>query len=245
MLRRAARHVTLVSMNLEPRSSSYDSERGQRGPGGPEPHERTASHETARGPAEAIPADRDLLRRMASRDEAALGELYDRWSTLVHSVVIRIVKDTEEAEETVEATFWQAWRQAARYEDSRGAVSTWLTTIARSRALDRVRARLRVREESLSRFGAEEIDSVADTSSTGHDPHSSAEATERHEIVVAAMATLPAEQRETIELAYFGGLSQSEIAERMGQPLGTVKTRVRLALEKLRERLSLFTEGAL
>lgn len=181
---------------------------------------------------------------MASGDEAALGELYDRWSTLVHSLVIRIVKDAEEAEETVEATFWQAWRQAARYEESRGAVSTWLTTIARSRALDRVRARTRVLEQSLSRFG-EEIDSVADTSSTGRDPHSSAEASERRDIVVAAIATLPAEQRETIELAYFGGLSQSEIAERTGQPLGTVKTRARLALDKLRERLSQFSEGVL
>lgn len=243
MLRHVGQNVTLVSMNLEPRSSSYDSERGQRGLSGPEPRERTASHEATRGLG-VIPADRDLLRRMASGDEAALGELYDRWSTLVHSLVIRIVKDAEEAEETVEATFWQAWRQAARYEESRGAVSTWLTTIARSRALDRVRARLRVREESLSRSGAE-IDSVADTSSTGHDPHSSAEASERRDIVVAAIATLPPEQRETIELAYFGGLSQSEIAERTGQPLGTVKTRARLALDKLRERLSQFSEEVL
>ncbi|MFN2399290.1 MAG: sigma-70 family RNA polymerase sigma factor [Gemmatimonadaceae bacterium] len=230
-------------MNLEPRSSSYDSKSGQRGPRGPEPQERTASHAASGGPG-VIPADRDLLRRMVSGDEGALGELYDRWSTLVHSLVIRIVKDAEEAEETVEATFWQAWRQAARYDESRGAVSTWLTTIARSRALDRVRARSRVPEQSISRFG-EEIDSVPDTSSMSHDPHANAEASERRDIVVAAMATLPVEQRETIELAYFSGLSQSEIAERTGQPLGTVKTRARLALDKLRERLSQFSEGVL
>ncbi|HEX5727124.1 MAG TPA: sigma factor, partial [Longimicrobiaceae bacterium] len=82
--------------------------------------------------------DPDLLRRMAAGDEAALGVLYDRWSALLHSVIVRIVGDRDDAEEALEETFWQAWRQAGRYEPSRGAASTWLAMIARTRAVDRV-----------------------------------------------------------------------------------------------------------
>lgn len=187
-------------------------------------------------------ADHDLLRRMAAGEEGALGALYDRWAPLVHSVVMHILKDAHEAEETVEAAFWQAWRQASRYDVSRGTVSTWLTTIARSRALDRIRARNRIREESWSRFDPRQISALADAPAPGHDPLAGAESAERREIVIAAIQTLPQEQRETIEMAYFGGLSQSEIAARMGQPLGTVKTRARLAFEKLRERLQALQE---
>jgi len=92
-------------------------------------------------------ADLELVRRMAAGDEAALGTLYDRYSPLLHSVALRIVGDADDAEEVLEDTFWQAWRQAGRYEETRGGISTWLVMIARSRAVDRVRARRRFREE--------------------------------------------------------------------------------------------------
>src|SRR6185295_9329123 len=96
----------------------------------------------------AVPgADLELVRRMAAGDESALGTLYDRYSPLLHSVALRIVGDADDAEEVLEDTFWQAWRQAGRYEEARGGLSTWLVMIARSRAVDRVRARRRFREE--------------------------------------------------------------------------------------------------
>ena len=184
-------------------------------------------------------ADRELVRRMAAGDESALGTLYDRYSPLLHSVARRIVGDPDDAEEVLEETFWQAWRQAGRYEETRGGLSTWLVMIARSRAVDRVRARRRVREErwdELPEPPAEGGDAVS--------PLDSAQMDEVRRMVGRAVATLPPEQRQTVELAYFRGLSQSEIAEATGQPLGTVKTRARLALQKLREALVLLREEA-
>ena len=184
--------------------------------------------------------DASLLGRMAAGDERALGDLYDRWHSLVTSVVLRILNQRDDVEDVVEEAFWQAWRQAARYEASRGSVQTWLLTIARSRALDRVRALKRLREEPLeNEKGEVVIQQVADG-----DPGLDAEAVERRAIIVAALAELPAEQREALELGYFGGLSQSEIAERTGQPLGTIKTRMRLAMQKLRGRLHVLREEA-
>ncbi len=179
---------------------------------------------------------------MASGDEGGLGSLYDRWSPLVHSLVLRLLHDSNEAEEVVEETFWQAWRQAGRYNEARGAVSTWLTTIGRSRALDRIRAKRRQKEDPWSYFEPQEMAEAARDTELP-DPQRGAENSERRTIVIAALRQLPREQRETIELAYFGGFSQSEIAKLTGQPLGTVKTRVRLALEKLRERLGMLRDG--
>jgi RNA polymerase sigma-70 factor (ECF subfamily) len=193
--------------------------------------------------ARAADIDRDLLRRVATGDESALGTLYDRWSPLVHALVLRMLGDADEAEDVVEETFWQAWRHASRYEVARGAVSTWLTTIARSRALDRLRARRRRQEDSWTQLEEREVD-LTEQPARHDDPLTSAESAERRRRVASALAALPAEQRQAIELAYFGGFSQSEIAERTGQPLGTVKTRVRLAMDKLRESLAIYREGA-
>lgn len=189
--------------------------------------------------------DRDLVLRMRAGDEHALGALYDRWAAMVHALVMRVLDDADEAEEVVEETFWQAWRQAERYEPSRGAVSTWLVTMARSRALDRLRAARRSREDAWSRLGDGEAEDRAPRAGqdVAADPQQAAEAAERRTRVMTALDALPAEQRDTITLAYFGGLSQSEIAERTGQPLGTVKTRTRLAMEKLRGQLAVFREG--
>jgi RNA polymerase sigma-70 factor, ECF subfamily len=183
-------------------------------------------------------AERDLalVHRMACGDEAALGELYDRWSGLVSSVVMRICRDPDDAAEVVEEAFWQAWRQADRYEPGRGGIGAWLTTIARSRALDRARARGRSREDVV------EVMPEPESGGGIPDPYAAVEIEERRRLILSAVSQLPPDQRQAVEMAYFGGLSQSEIAEAIGQPLGTVKTRARLALRKLREALGTLRE---
>jgi RNA polymerase sigma-70 factor (ECF subfamily) len=181
--------------------------------------------------------DESLVQRMAAGDDQALGALYDRWYAVVHGVVSRLLRQPDDVEDVVEETFWQAWRQASRFDASRGAVQTWLLTIARSRALDRVRSLRRRREEPLEGDDGTVVREQAAESDPGLD----AEASERRRIVMAALGGLPAEQREALELGYFGGLSQSEIAERTGQPLGTVKTRMRLAMQKLRGQLQILS----
>ena len=205
----------------------------------PYPHSSTA---TPPGGAAALgtPDDAQLLRRMAEGDEQALGAFYDRWQPLVHGVVLRILRQRDDVADVVEEAFWQAWRQAGRYETGRGSVQTWLLTIARSRALDKVRALKRLREEPIEGGNG---DLVVQLAADG-DPSMSAEAAERRTFVIAALAELPAEQREALELGYFAGLSQTEIAERTGQPLGTIKTRMRLAMQKLRGRLQDLREEA-
>lgn len=186
------------------------------------------------------PDDAQLLRQMAAGNEQALGAFYDRWHPLVHAIVLRVLRSGEDVEDVVEETFWQAWRQAGRYESARGAVQTWILTIARSRALDRVRLVNRRREESIEGESGEQVLQLA----TESDPSMDAESAERRKLVIAALSDLPAEQREALELGYFGGLSQSEIAERTGHPLGTIKTRMRLAMQKLRGTLLVLREEA-
>ncbi|MEO6525854.1 MAG: sigma-70 family RNA polymerase sigma factor [Gemmatimonadaceae bacterium] len=188
----------------------------------------------------AHPDDAVLLRRMAAGDEQALGILYDRWNALVHGVVARMLREANDVEDVVEEVFWQAWRQASRFDPTRGAMQTWLLTIARSRAMDRARSLRRRREDPLV---GDDGQVVTEQTAEGN-PGLDAEASERRRIVVAALADLPNEQREALELGYFGGLSQSEIAARTGQPLGTVKTRMRLALQKLRSQLQILSEEA-
>lgn len=180
-------------------------------------------------------SDRELVALMGAGHEHALGELYDRYTLLVHSVVLRVLRDSGDVEEVVEDTFWQAWRQADRFDTERGAISTWLVTIARSRALDRLRSRRRtdMRTETLPDGAMEQREDA-----TRPSPLDDASMDERRRRVRAAIAELPAEQRATVELAYFGGMSQSEIAAATGEPLGTVKTRTRLALRKLRDGLA-------
>jgi RNA polymerase sigma-70 factor (ECF subfamily) len=188
-------------------------------------------------------ADRELVRRMAAGDEAALGALHDRFAPLLHSVVLRIVGDADDAEEVLEETFWQAWRQAGRYEQGRGGISTWLVMIARSRAVDRLRSRRRVREDRWEQL-PEPSEIGINPDITVRTPLDDAHADEVRRVVAEAVAKLPPEQRQTVEMAYFGGMSQTEIAEATGQPLGTVKTRARLALQKLREALAVLGEDA-
>ena len=183
---------------------------------------------------------------MAAGDEQALGALYDRWSGSVRGLGLHMLRSADEADAVTEETFWQAWRQADRYDTSRGSVSGWLLTVARSRSLDRLRTRARSREETRPVDDAA-FDAVAarDEAGGGAAPDEAAEASDRRAVVAAVLRQLPDEQREAVTLAYFGGLSQSEIAERTGLPLGTIKTRVRLALRKLREQLLPYAEGGL
>ncbi len=199
--------------------------------------------------AQSLPAgpdvDAKLVIRMQGGDETALGEFYDRWWPVVSGLVARMLKSADAVEDVVEETFWQAWRQSNRYAPERGSVQTWLLTIARTRALDRLRAARRRREESIDDVTAPVGDAAPSPVATSpSDPLLDAEHAERRRLVIAALAELPHEQREALELGYFGGLSQSEIAERTGQPLGTIKTRMRLALLKLRDRLSVLKEDA-
>lgn len=187
--------------------------------------------------------DLPLIRGMAAGSEAALSALYDRWHGAVSALADRILADADEADDVVEETFWQAWRTAGRYDPSRGSVQTWLLTIARTRSLDRLRARRRRREQSADAEGPDGSGSIASLAADATaDTTATAEQGEQRRIVRAALAALPPEQKATLELAYFGGLSQSEIAAQMNEPLGTVKTRTRMALQKLRDALGVLRE---
>ena len=186
-----------------------------------------------RGWSEDRPADQEAMRRVARGEGAALAELYDRHARAVFSLAVRILGDQAEAEDIVQDVFSQAWSQASRYDASRGAVGAWLLTMARSRAIDRVRAR-RARPESRG-VDARMLGAIADLGARQDVALLTAEQVVR---LRAALERLPLLQRIAIELAYYEGLTQAEIAERLEQPIGTVKTRVRLALLKLREAMA-------
>jgi RNA polymerase sigma-70 factor (ECF subfamily) len=189
---------------------------------------------------DSIPAgDSDLVVRAAGGDERAMAALYDRYGEVLYAVAYRIVGQRADAEEVVLDALAQAWREATRFEASRGSVAGWLTTIARSRALDLVRARTR-RERITASAAAERPDSSPAMGSWPVDPSSGVDLAERRKQVQQALEALSPPQRRAIELAYFEGLSQSEIAERLQEPLGTIKTRVRLGMQKLRESLRPF-----
>lgn len=189
--------------------------------------------------------DLALIGRVAVGDESAFSALFDRWQPVVRAVADRILADADEADDVVEETFWQAWRGAARFDASRGSVQTWLLTIARTRSLDRLRARRRRREESADATDDDGSSSISSlTADRSADSSAGAEHEEQRRMIRTALAGLPVEQRTALELAYYEGLSQSEIAERMNEPLGTVKTRTRMALQKLRGALDGLRESA-
>ena len=184
--------------------------------------------------AESQAEDQRALRRVVDRDSGGLGTLYDRHGRAVFSLALRILGDESDAEEVTQDVFAQAWRRAGQYDESRGTVAAWLLVIARTRAIDRFRAR-RVRPEG--RVQDDGGLTLQQLPATDPDVASEMMATERGQRVRRALEALPFLQRVAIELAYFEGLSQREIAERLEQPLGTVKTRMRLGLLKLRDAL--------
>jgi RNA polymerase sigma-70 factor (ECF subfamily) len=187
-------------------------------------------------------SDLELIARAASGEERAMAELYDRYGQVLYTVAYRIVGQRADADEAVLDAFAQAWREATRFEAARGSVGGWLTTIARSRALDLVRARSR-RERITATAAAERPESSPAMGGWRSDPASGVDHAERKQQVQLALEALSPPQRRAIELAFFEGLSQSEIAERLQEPLGTVKTRVRLGMQKLRECLRPFYFG--
>lgn len=171
-----------------------------------------------------------LIQRTATGDQHAIAEFYDATSHLVLGLALRILGDHSAAEDVVVETYAQAWRQAKHYDPTRGTACAWLLTLTRSRAIDVLRARKRDRE-------SDPLETAADVESSTPGPEAAAADAERHHFVRHALSALNAEQREAIELAYFAGLSHTEIAARLEQPLGTIKTRIRLGMLRLREVL--------
>ncbi len=170
--------------------------------------------------------DDELLTRIASGDQRALRKLYDRCAGQCLALALRIVRERREAEEVVQEAFLEVWKRAGDFDPRRGAAVAWLLQIARTRAIDRVRTR-----GAVDRM----VTSVAQEPSPPPAPAALelVEARRRRDRVKSALDRLPENQRACIELAYFEGLTQREIAERTGDPLGTVKTRVRTALQRL------------
>jgi RNA polymerase sigma-70 factor (ECF subfamily) len=171
----------------------------------------------------------ELIRLMAAGDPEAFARFYDRYAPLVFPFVRRIVGDRADAADVLQDVFWEAWRDAAAYEAARGTPEAWLVMRARTRAIDRLR---RGRRRAQTFVAPIDEASAASPPPIGGD---AAQHAEDRQFVAAALARLPESQRVIIELAYYAGLTQTEIAERLEQPLGTVKTRMRLALARLRE----------
>ncbi|MBI2321569.1 MAG: sigma-70 family RNA polymerase sigma factor [Chloroflexi bacterium] len=173
--------------------------------------------------------DEELAARLAARDALALTELYQRHSRAVYSLALRMLGDREAADELVQDVFLRVWHHPERYLADRGRFVTWLLSVAHHRAVDLLRRR-RVQRPTADGDVAElSADSVA--------PDDAVADAEERRAVRDALATLPEGQRRSLELAYFEGLTQSEIAARLGEPLGTIKTRIRLGMLKLREQL--------
>ncbi|MBK5294300.1 MAG: sigma-70 family RNA polymerase sigma factor [Acidobacteriia bacterium] len=171
------------------------------------------------------------IERAASGEQQALARLYDESSHLIFSVVLRIVGNQADAEEVTLDVYSQVWKSAANYSAERGAPSTWMVMMARCRALDRLRSRdARSRRETT-------LEEVAEARSSGAPPEQTAWENQQRTRIREAMQDLLPEQREAIEMSFFLGLTHTELAERLGQPLGTVKTRIRLGMIKLRHAL--------
>ncbi len=178
--------------------------------------------------------DLDLIARIREGDQSALDELYRRYSSPVYSLVWKILQNPEESEDVALDVFWQIWRQAERYDLSRGAPPAWIFTLARSRAIDRLRARHRREDRTIS-FDDPELN--LDPLDEEKPPDEVASFRQRRDAVREAMKTLSPKQREAVELAFFHGMTHVEIAEKLRQPLGTVKTRIRQGLIRLRKHL--------
>lgn len=173
----------------------------------------------------------DLIRRAAQGDQQGLAELYDHSSRLVYSVALRIAGNPADAEEITLDVYSQVWRLAKDYTAERGSPAAWLIMMGRSRALDKVRSRT-----SRSQHEAP-LDTAFDAAAPGESAEDSAIVSEGRRRIQLALRDLSSDQRQAIELAFFSGLTHSELAERLGQPLGTVKTRIRLGMIRLRTAL--------
>ena len=178
--------------------------------------------------------DLGLLMKVVKGDEGALGELYDRYASVIFTIALRIVKREEEAEDLVQETFLQVWNKSSMFEGSKGSVYTWVTTIARRKAIDRLRSKSAVHagttvdEEAYVRIPDPAFHS---------NPLNAAISAEYEDLIKQGLALLSDEQRDIIDLSYFDGYTQSQIAEKLQIPLGTVKTRMRTGMINLRDFL--------
>ncbi|HUS07180.1 MAG TPA: sigma-70 family RNA polymerase sigma factor [Bryobacteraceae bacterium] len=177
------------------------------------------------------------IRDVAAGDAAALSSLYEESCHLVYGIALRVLGDTADAEEVTGDVYSQVWRKAATFQDSRGSATAWLVMLARSRAIDRVRTRVRSELEDPIIY-AEGLEGDQES------PEQASTRSEQRRQILQALKSLPAEQRDAIMLAFYSGFTQSELSAKLGLPLGTVKTRIRLALMKLRGELAHLQPGA-
>ena len=177
--------------------------------------------------------DDELMDRLARQDMAAFEALYDRYGDLVYSVALRVVRDTYVAQDIAQDVFLRVWRRPEQFDLSRGKFTTWLMSVTRNRSIDEQRSRgRRLRHEALPT--SEDEEDVLPSGNERDDPALATVLADERAAVRAAMHVLPPEQKLAIELAYFKGLTQLEIANLLGHPLGTVKTRIRLGMQKMR-----------
>jgi RNA polymerase sigma-70 factor (ECF subfamily) len=172
----------------------------------------------------------ELMERIVRRDSKALEELYERFSKALYSVILSIVKKKEDAEEILCEIFFQVWEKAPSYDLGKGSVYTWLLTMARNRAIDKIRSKS-YKNQRQENDEIEEMDVF--TNEDKHNQLDNVVLTERAEIVKSALMQIAPDQRQVLEVAYFEGYTQSEIAERLGVPVGTVKTRMRTGMKTL------------
>jgi len=181
-----------------------------------------------------VPADQtiavNLIQKVANQDRDAFGQLYDRFSSLVFALAMRMLRVRSDAEDLLQEVFVQIWRQAQSYSVQRGSPEAWIVNIARSRAIDKIRSIRRMEKSFVL------TDDPARAES-GENVESSAAESEARMAMNSALANLPETQRKVLELAYFDGLTQTEIANRLAEPLGTIKTRMRSGIQRLRDML--------
>jgi RNA polymerase sigma-70 factor (ECF subfamily) len=176
--------------------------------------------------------DAQLLAAMAQKKQWALAKLYDRYAGVLYRLALKILENQELAEDVLHDAFLIAWHKAALYNEQRGNVSAWLVVLCRNLAIDRYRVKMNLASRRLEMENTDEL-----LLQGGGDPESDALASEEGRLIRLALEKLPREQKEVIELAYYRGMSQQEIAQATNTPLGTVKTRTRQAMKKLRESL--------
>ena len=203
----------------------------------PRPRIRELIRDVSRSERSDVPetvTDQDLMVRLSDGEVEALEGLYDRYSPLVFSIAVRVLTDRQLAEDVTQEVFLRLWRRPWSYDPGRGKFRSWLMSVTRNRSLDeRRRVVRRLRQEDSDDDGMPEIAAPG----RFHDPQLEAVLADERRAVREAMTRLPPAQREVIELAYFGGLTQVEVAALTGEPLGTVKTRIRLGIQKLRVAL--------
>lgn len=183
-------------------------------------------------------SDAELIARASEGDARALEVLYDRYARVVYSFALRIVGDPSLAEELLQEVFFRAWQQGGAFRATRGSFITWLLSITHNLAIDELRKRRRRPQRAENNTSEESEQLLPEMPDESQDVEEEVWLASLRDRIADALASLPPAQREAIELAYFQGLTQREIAERLGEPLGTIKTRMRLGMQKLREQLS-------